>query len=256
MHFKKQTWSFTVIIVVLVCGISQPAWTFEYKDTVESDLHQTKTILTKDNLLKAGLFTGLFLSSMALDRPIKNVVKHNQSASLKQITDVTNQFGNGWWTFPFVTGLHLIGRATKNEKLAEASFTAMESFFVAGAFCSLGKLAFGRARPSVNDSPFHFKPFQGYKAGWSSLPSEHVTVAWAVVTPYAVYYHQPWLYLLPISTAAARIYKNAHWFSDTVLASGIGFGTAYLLSKWHINAKNSRVAVIPLPQGICLNIKF
>lgn len=255
MHAKKQTWCF-IAIIVLICDISQPAWTFEYKNTIKSDITHAKDIFTKANLLKTGLFTGAFLCSMALDKPIRDVVKHNHSATLDHITDVTNQFGNGWWTFPFVTGLHLIGRTTKNKKLADASFTAMESFLVAGTFCSLGKLVFGRARPSVRNSPFHFKPLRGYKPGWGSLPSGHVTVAWAIITPYAIYYHQPWLYLLPISTAVARIYKNAHWFSDTVLASGIGFGTAYLLSKWHISSKHRRITLVPLPQGICLQIKF
>ncbi|GMT43306.1 MAG: hypothetical protein IEMM0003_0125 [bacterium] len=70
---------------------------------------------------------------------------------------------------------------------------------------------------------------------YQSFPSGDVTVAWSFITPYAVYYHQPLLYLIPLSVNIERIYKNAHWLSDTLMGTAIGFFTGYLFSTSHIN---------------------
>lgn len=229
------------------------AFAFEYKSILKQDLKEAKTIFTKKNLMKMGLFSAVFFSSMALDKTIKRDGDKNDTPAT--ISDVGNVFGYAPFVFSVASGLHLIGLLYKNDKLAESSFTSIESLSIAGGFCHIGKTAFGRIRPKTTDSPFCFRPFRGYKRNRRSLPCGHVTMAWALVTPYAVYYHQPWLYTLPILTSFARIYDNEHWFSDTVLGTGIGFGVAYTLSKWHLNRQN-KISIKLWRRGVCLSVQF
>ena len=245
--------SFSIILACFL--IYTTASAFEYKSILKGDIEQAKTIFTKRNLVRTGIFCVIFLSSMGLDKEIDKAVDKHRGNALDNVADTVNVFGNVSFTFPVAIGLHLMGLAIKDNKLAEASFTAFESLLIAGGLCHVGKTIFGRARPRIANSPFHFRPFRGYKRNWRSLPCGHATMASALVTPYAVYYHQPWLYLLPIFTSFARVYKGEHWFSDTILGMGIGFSTSYLLSKWHLNRHN-KIFIGFCKKGVCLNIRF
>src|SRR6266436_5403908 len=55
------------------------------------------------------------------------------------------------------------------------------------------------------------------------FPSNHATVMWAAVTPFAREYDAPWLYGLAALTNAGRIASREHWLSDTVASSLLGF---------------------------------
>lgn len=132
-------------------------------------------------------------------------------------------------------------------KLAHASSVAL----TAGAITTLEtfglKYAFGRERPAGPDSsPFRFHPFSSRfsvisggnvvpigRGNTASFPSGHTAVAFAIITPYAQIYHQPWLYAIPITVGLARIAAvDGHWASDVVAGGFLGWLTADLTLRY------------------------
>ena len=81
------------------------------------------------------------------------------------------------------------------------------------------------------------------------MPSNHVAVMWAAVTPYAKEFDAPWLYGVAGLTNLARVGSGKHWFSDTVASSLLGYAMGTL--TWEARrasrlGKNApRLAVAP-----------
>ena len=92
--------------------------------------------------------------------------------------------------------------------------------------------------------PADFEPF---KRPGSSFPSNHVTVTWAAVTPFAKEYDAPWLYGAAALVNAGRIASREHWLSDTVASSLLGFaiGDFFWQERRKSDDKGPRVLVGP-----------
>ena len=98
---------------------------------------------------------------------------------------------------------------------------------IAGGLITPGlKIAFGRERPSTSTSTYRFKPFSTN----ASFPSGHATEAFAVATAIAENYPALWVKCLAYGTAGlvgyARVEQNAHFASDVVAGSLIGWSVA------------------------------
>ena len=86
----------------------------------------------------------------------------------------------------------------------------------------LGKLAIGRSRPSEELGSTSFNGFTNQSAQ-SGFASNHVTAAFALVTPFAQRYQQPWLYGLAATSALGRIQNREHFLSDTLAGGLLGY---------------------------------
>jgi len=172
-------------------------------------------------------------TSFFADKAVKSYFVKHQSKGMDHFTDIVKPFGNGFFVLPIAAGLGTIGYISKDDRLLNASYTSIESGLTAAAITGIIKFGAGRARPRTTGNTLRFKPFNLHN-DYQSFPSGDVTVAWSFITPYAIYYHQPLLYLIPISVNVERIYKNAHWLSDTMMSTAIGLTTGYLFSKAHI----------------------
>jgi membrane-associated phospholipid phosphatase len=138
-------------------------------------------------------------------------------------------------------GLTMVQSPISDPELAHASSIAVTAG-AAVTVLSLGmKYAIGRQRPETDDSsPFVFHPFTnpsqlyatgavfgGGDNGTSSFPSGHTALAFALITPYAELYHEPILYVIPVTVGLARIAaQDGHWASDAVGGGFIGWLTA------------------------------
>ena len=108
----------------------------------------------------------------------------------------------------------------QDKRLSSTGIAAIQAG-TTGLLASAGlKYAVGRARPLDDLGPSNFDSFKRPDA---SFPSNHVTVMWAAVTPFAKEYDAPWLYGLAALTNAGRVASREHWLSDTVAGSLIGF---------------------------------
>ena len=104
----------------------------------------------------------------------------------------------------------------------------IESVLVSGSITYLIKSVVGRVRPSDSQDPYQFKIFSFSDA---SMPSGHSAVAFSWATIIADEYDLGGItYPLAALCAWARVYKSAHWPSDVLIGSAIGFFSAKILN--------------------------
>lgn len=171
------------------------------------------------------------------------------------VLNVADQFGHA--RMQWVTGgLFLATLATDDARLQDAAFTSFQSGVYAMLLSGAAKGLFGRVRPYEVDDPARFRPFSGHR----SFPSGHTTLAFAIATPWAVYYPGPLTYgLMGLSTvtAAARLTTEHHWFTDVVAGAAIGTLTGYWLAKRHLRDTTPlRVTPVFGPDGGGLSISY
>ena len=162
---------------------------------------------------------------------------------------VVDELGNVHAVRPAAFMLFLGSLTSGDGHLQNAAYTSLESIVFANLLTNTLKGVFGRARPYQNEGSSHFNPFSGN----TSFPSGHATTAFALTTPWFLYYPGPvtaGLMVLSTGTAVARVIRNVHWVSDVVAGSTIGFVTAAVLTRAH-SESSSVLSVSPVvgPDG-------
>ena len=108
------------------------------------------------------------------------------------------------------------------------------------------KLAVGRERPG--DTPGiggrAFSPFARTGSN-DSFPSNHTITAWAVAAPFALEYNAPWLYGVAAISNAARVGSRAHWLSDTVAGSALGYGVGRIFWQSDREPRTGATGLVP-----------
>lgn len=171
------------------------------------------------------------------------------------ILNVADEFGHA--RMQWVTGgLFLATLATDNTRLQDAAFTSFQSGVYAMLVSGAAKGLFGRVRPHEVDSPATFRPLSGHR----SFPSGHTTLAFAIATPWVVYYPGPLTYgLMGLSagTAVSRLTTEHHWFTDVIAGAAVGTLTGYWLAKRHLR-DTTPLQVTPVlgPDGGGLSISY
>ncbi len=200
----------------------------------------------------------ILLPFTALDTPINDAVEEGHRGLLADYVRATNNIGGPEATLP-VLGVFAVSLATGDEKLQDAAFTSAEALVYAGALAYGVKYIVGRVRPEETDSPFRLKPFSGH----TSFPSGHATTAFAVLTPWALYYPHPVTYaavaVLGGGTAFSRIARERHWFTDVVGGATIGVVTAHYLVHRHTEGAAKTGAswyVVPAPEGVQVALRL
>lgn len=183
---------------------------------------------------------------------------------LRDYVDLTNNLGGPRANIP-VAGLFAISLLTPSERFQDASFTSLQSVLYAGAINYSLKFFFGRARPEDDENPLRFAIFSGN----SSFPSGHANAAFAILTPWVMYYPHPITYALLVvgagGTSLARIARQKHWFSDVLIGGALGFTTGRALSRRHQRLTGDRLAgldfrVVPVAsfgeRGLRMTLSF
>lgn len=183
---------------------------------------------------------GAVLASAAGDRAVDRYVeRHAGSRAMDRLAS----FGE-WLPVAAIGAAGFAALSEYDSRLSSAGIAALQ----AGATGLLAnasiKYAVGRARPADGLGTSDFDPFNRSDA---SFPSNHVTVMWAAVTPFAREYDAPWLYGLAALANAGRIASREHWLSDTVASSLLGFaiGDFFWEQRRKPNDKVPKVGVNP-----------
>ena len=159
------------------------------------------------------------------------------------------EFGNAKVMRPALAVVFVGGLMSGDTRLQDAAYTALESVILANLATNTLKAVFGRARPWQQEGPSSFRPFSGN----TSFPSGHSTTAFAALTPFAEYYGgmtSVLVYALATTTAFSRVATEAHWLSDVVGGSLMGFMVGWRLSNRHkesvrigVSASGASVAI-------------
>lgn len=194
-----------------------------------------------------------------LDAPVLKGVQAQNRGTVEDFLSVTNEFGSSRLV-PATAGLFAVSLLTDDAHFQDAAFTSMQSLAYTTAAVYAVKYAVGRMRPEVGSGAQSFDAFSGN----TSFPSGHTAAAFAVVTPWVMYYPNPLTYgLFAVSagTAVARIAKDRHWPTDVLTGAAVGFFTARYLSARHQKAAESyddpAVELTPLvaPDAVGFNLR-
>lgn len=175
-------------------------------------------------------FLGLLLvGGGLLDQQLRAEAQEHRSPTSDRVAGIGNAVGDARYVMPVLGAAHVIGRLTHDTRLSGASLRAFRTAVVASAASGVFKLAVGRGRPDVHGDADAFRPF----GGWSSFPSGHTTIAFAVAGSLARETDDRWsdalLYGAATLTAFARINDDRHWVSDVIMGAAIGELTARAL---------------------------
>jgi membrane-associated phospholipid phosphatase len=202
---------------------------------------------------------GVSLSIIAMGDDLSS--RHfQQQYGQSKLLHFTNLWGEWKIAGAASAGIFTSSMITRNKKFQDAAFTSMQSLIMTNLTVNTAKFVFGRERPYQEDGPYDFDFVQ---PGGTSFPSGHTATAFALVTPWVVYYPGPVTYALmaiPAGTAIARVAKGRHWFSDVTAGAAIGFSMGHYLAKKHLNLQSDRVQVIPTAGydhfSLALNFSF
>ena len=175
-------------------------------------------------------------------------VSRNFQAHYRQspVLDFTNKWGEINLALPLSAGVFGTSLMTNNTRFQDAAFTSLQSLLMANLTVNAGKFIFARERPAHNEGPYDLDFLE---TGATSFPSGHTATAFALVTPWLVYYPGPITYTLmaiPVGTAIARVAKGRHWLSDVTAGAGIGLAMGYYLSKKHLSFQSENIEVMPV----------
>jgi len=215
-----------------------------YPARVASDIESAVTVAAKTDWLQ---FTGMGLAAVAgssvLDSKGLSFAKTHANASwLKAV----NRVGDAIPLLGFA-GAGLLALDGSDPRRSRTGYAAVEAGAASVLVATGLKYVIGRPRPNSTSSRWDLHPFEGEP--YDSMPSRHTAMAWAIATPFALEYRAPWLYGVAALTNLSRVGKQAHWFSDTVAGSVVGYGLGRLF--WESSRGNSSLPQVFVdPYGI------
>jgi len=213
---------------------------------IKNDVRQSGKMVNLNTVLYtsawlAGMY-GLSYYDDQLNRDIKTIYKGN----FKQYLDITNELGNARIALPVSVTMTFASLMFDDKKIQDACFTSTESLLITGFLTGVLKKVFGRSRPYKNEGVRRFRPFsKNY-----SYPSGHTSSAFALVTPFVLYYPGPLtysLFIFPASTAIARMALDVHWATDVITGGMLGFLVGKLLTDWHQKKESEKNFYLSMP---------
>ena len=150
--------------------------------------------------------------------------------------------------------MYVIGRLSKNERLADLGWHGTESLIVGELVAGVIKGTVGRQRPSVlprNSNDYGL--FRGFLGGdqFRSFPSGHTTSAFAAAAavssetsrwwPETRWIIGPILFTGATLTGVSRMYNNRHWASDVLVGAGVGTFAGLKVVRYHHSHPGNRL---------------
>lgn len=182
---------------------------------------------------------GAVLAASLLDKRVDNWAVNHQTPNWNRVGKVGNNL-------PIVMGL---GTALLYAGLAGPdSANTAETALKAGAYTLgasfLTRYAVGRARPYEEQGNAQF---DGFKSGafQSGFTSNHVSLAFALATPFAQKHDMPWLYGVAGLSALGRIQSREHWLSDTVGSAIMGYAIGTLVGMQSDKKDGANIELTP-----------
>ncbi len=171
------------------------------------------------------------------------------NAWVKNVSPVLTYGGE----IPMVAGIsgafYITGLVLKDDKAMQTGTIAGYALVNSAVVVTVLKMIAGRQRPRVNATnkwygfPESLKQFSGNSSDlYSSFPSGHSIAVFTLATVIAEQYKQTKIipiiaYTLASSVALSRTTENAHWLSDVIIGSALGYGIGKYMVKKHGQTK-------------------
>jgi len=218
---------------------------------------------THDAVVALGV-AALAAATMSVDESIAHSLQRPSVQSSRVLKGMTNVFSNLGFPGSAVlsAGAYFLGLEKHSRPIAALGMHTGEAIVLGGVLAEGLQMTIGRSRPQrdIND-PRDFRFGKGFSNDdYTSLPSAHVTVAFAAATAASREVGRSWpgaaKYVTPLSYTAAtlvgfsRMYKNKHWASDVIGAAGLGTYSAVLFDRYNEGHPGNVFERIFLPTSI------
>jgi membrane-associated phospholipid phosphatase len=205
-----------------------------FRMRVEQSVKTTPTLPQWGNGVIIG--GGAILASALLDKPVDRFMKKHQGSSVAR---AWNNVGKA--TPVVLAGAAASAVAFGDARMQNIGIISLESIAGAAALSIATKHVVGRARPNEGLGQWSRTTDRSN----ASFPSNHATVAFAAVTPFAQEYDAPWLYGLAAAGSLGRTAGRQHWVSDVVAGGVLGMAVGGWLWQAQRNDVRSNFAVTP-----------
>ncbi len=148
-----------------------------------------------------------------------------------------SKYGEAVYAMPIIAGFGVYGWVTHSPREKETFFMVTEALATSSTWTSLLKVGCGRERPYQREAqesdwlgPFGVFSSEANRHGkqFTSFPSGHSSAIWSIATILAHQY--PRHYIVPVlsysiatTVAYSRMVVDAHWLSDVVVGSALGY---------------------------------
>ena len=244
-----------------VAGIRpEHLWSTDYASLVAGDTISVFTAPAHwdgEQWLEAAGAISAVGATAAFDGSIQRSVQAHRTAGEDRFMRQWQEFGN-YYAFAALAAFDAWGEIDGDIKARNVAMDGIASSIIAGVIITPAlKITVGRERPSTTTNTYRFKPFSSN----SSFPSGHATEAFAVATSIAENYHVWWVQALAYGTAGlvgyARIEQNAHFASDVVAGSLVGWSVARGVVHRNDGPSDSRKLIwTPYANGRGIGIVF
>src|SRR2546426_4946924 len=228
-------------------------------------LHTAAKIFTappqfkSEQWIATGAIVGGTALLFAVDEPIRSLARRNQSQFGDDAAAVGNFYGGASNALIASGAIYLGGLAFRNKDVRVTGLMLLESLTIAGVITAGVKVLAGRSRPYNEEGAGRFRGFQ-FRNEAMSLPSGHSTVAFVLSTVLAGRIRSTpatvGLYSLAALTAAARVYSDEHWVSDTFLGAAIGTVVGNAVIHFNEGSETTGLRLVPLPAGLKAELIF
>jgi membrane-associated phospholipid phosphatase len=184
---------------------------------------------------------GAILAGALLDKPVDRFMKKHQGSSVARAWDNVSKAAP-----VLLAGAAGGAVAFGDARMQNIGIISLESIAGAAALSIATKHVVGRARPSEGLGQWSRTKDRSN----ASFPSNHATVAFAAVTPFAQEYDAPWLYGLAAASSLGRTAGRHHWVSDVVAGGVLGMAVGGWLWQAQRNDTSSNFAVTPGPKSV------
>ena len=154
--------------------------------------------------------------------------------------------GSKDYAIPGFLGVYAISAISGNRYFFDTMNLSFQSLLITQMFTEITKGTVNRIRPrSSPDDPFNREDDA------KSFFSGHASGTWAVASVFAKRYpsFQIPVYTLATSVSLSRVYEDAHWMSDVLVGSLVGYGIASLTIRLNDAYPNNQVQVSPVFDG-------
>lgn len=206
----------------------------------------------KRNLLISGALLGII---HFLDQNIRNYVQDNLYVGDTNLSEFLYSSADLENMLVLYSGSLLWSKIINDSYLKNTSYYSFQALLITQAFTELLKNTINRDRPrNSKNNPLS-------RTGGKSFISGHASGTWATMTIFAKRYPKTKYlsYGFASLVSVSRIYDDAHWFSDVLAGSIVGYGVGSLTLNLN-DALPENVFLEPLISheitGVALNFRF
>ncbi|NWF50937.1 MAG: phosphatase PAP2 family protein [Ignavibacteriaceae bacterium] len=228
---------FLFFLITLTSAFPQRENRFNDFFTVGKDLIKAPGNFNKDDAAISIGVAGLTAAASLLDPELKSFSQSNKTDFLDAIFGIDEYYHIETMAIS-TAGLFIYGAVSKDNDLTNLGLRLSEATIYTGAATLMIKVLTGRTRPSSSNDNLEFNPIN-FSWEQTSFPSGHSSLAFSFSTVMAFekdgfFWRAGW-YSLAFLTSIARVYNNAHWFSDIVFGAMLGYFIGKFVSEHHTN---------------------